>query len=216
MEIDVKICGLVSTEMLDVAIDAGAAYGGLVFEPRSVRDVSMEQAARLTQHGGDRIKMVALFVNGSDELIETVCARVKPDMIQMHGDESPEMVGRVRKMTGLPVIKAIGVRNADDAQSARLYEDVADLILFDTKLSDDPQHVLPGGSGKAFDWHLVKNVLKRPFMLAGGLNAQNVATALEQSGAASVDVSSAVESQPGCKDGGLIREFVAAAHAPLG
>ena len=212
MPIDVKICGLTTTEMLDVSIQAGAAYGGLVFEPRSVRNISIDQASRLTQHNGGRIKMVALFVNGQDALIETVCKNVRPDMIQMHGDEGVQRVSEVRKMTGLPVIKAVGVKNAKDAKSARTYEDVADLILFDTKLSDDPEKVLPGGSGQAFDWHLVKNVLTRPFMLAGGLNAQNLPTALECSGAGAVDVSSAVERVRGEKDAELIKEFIAAAH----
>ena len=215
MTIDVKICGLTTADMLDVAIEAGATYGGLVFEPRSRRDISIESAARLTAHNAGRIKMVALFVNADDALLEAVCASVKPDFIQMHGDESPERVASVRAKCGLPIIKAIGVKTADDARRGRIYENVADLILFDTKLSNDPQKILPGGSGQVFDWHLVKNILNRPFMLAGGLNAGNLQKALDCSGAGSVDVSSAVERRAGQKDGELIKEFIAAAHGAV-
>ena len=215
MTIDVKICGLTTADMLDVAIDAGAAFGGLVFEPRSLRDISIEQAAQLTAHNAGRIKMVALFVDADDALLDAVCASVKPDFIQMHGDESPERVACVCAATGLPIIKAIGVKTADDARRGQIYEDVADLILFDTKLSDDPQKVLPGGSGQVFDWHLVKNILTRPFMLAGGLNAGNLQKAIDCSGAGSVDVSSAVERGAGQKDGELIKEFIAAAHGAV-
>ena len=212
MPIDVKICGLRTAEMLDVAIEAGAAYGGLVFEPRSVRDISVDEATRLTKHNEARIKMVALLVNPEDELLDLLCRTVMPDLIQLHGDESVERVASVRRRTGLPIIKAIGVRARSDAEKARLYEDVADLILFDTKLGKDPEKTLPGGSGQAFDWHQVKNVLRQPFMLAGGLRAENVAIAIARSGAQMVDVSSGVERSPGEKDAGLIRNFIAAAH----
>jgi len=212
MPIEVKICGLRSAEMLDATIEAGAAYGGLVFEPRSVRDIGIDQARLMTEHNGGRIKMVALMVNPEDEMLKLVCQRVKPDMIQLHGDESAERVAAVRRQTGLPVIKAIGVRHREDAKKAHIYEDVADLILFDTKLSEDKGNSLRGGSGQAFDWHLVKDIQSEPFMLAGGLRAENVASAIARSGAQMVDVSSGVEHSPGKKDAGLIRDFIAAAQ----
>ena len=202
--------------MLDVAIDAGAAYAGLVFEPRSVRDISIKQAAQLTAHAGQRIKIVALFVDPIDTLIDEVAEIVKPHMLQLHGKESVERTGLIKQRAGLPIIKAIGVRDSSDPAKARPYVDVADLILFDTKPLEDTQNVLPGGSGQAFDWNLVHNALNCPFMLAGGLRSENVQTAIEQSGAGSVDVSSAVENAPGQKDAGLIREFIAAAHGSLG
>lgn len=208
MTIDVKICGLKTSEALDAAIDAGAAYGGLVFEPRSVRHLEGAQASTLVQHNAGRIKMVALFVNPDDKYLREICAAVKPDMLQLHGTEPPERVAEIKEMTGLPAIKAIGVASAEDARAAYAYEDVADLILFDTKLSEDPDKTLPGGSGQTFDWHHVSNVLSNPFMLAGGLRADNVSRAIAISGAAAVDVSSAVESAPGQKDVTLIREFI--------
>ncbi len=197
MPVDVKICGLTSPGMLDVAIEAGAAYAGLVFHATSPRNISHTQAAHLVEHGAGRAKMVALLVDPTDEELKAVCERVRPDMVQLHGSETVERVQAVRTDFRLPVIKAIGVGSAEDAQQSLAYEEVADLILFDTKLSD---------------WHLVKGVLKRPFMLAGGLVAGNVQTAIARSGAQAVDVSSGVEITRGNKDAELIREFIAAAH----
>lgn len=213
MPIDVKICGLTSAVMLDVAIEAGATYAGLVFHEKSPRDVSPDLAAELVRRGGGRISMVALFVDPSDQRLSQICSTVKPDLIQLHGNETPERVKFIHSELGLPIIKAVPVRTLADAEKARGYEEVADLILFDTKLSEDADKSVPGGTGKAFDWHVVKDVLDGEFMLAGGLNAKNVGLAIERSGAQAVDVSSGVEIERGKKDGSLIREFIAAAHA---
>ncbi|RCW88908.1 phosphoribosylanthranilate isomerase [Paracoccus lutimaris] len=214
MSTTVKICGLTSPEGVAAAVSAGARYLGFVFFARSPRHVTPEQAAALAAEVPLGIAKVGLFVNPDDALLQTVLAQVPLDMIQLHGSESPARVTEVRALTGLPVIKAVGVAEPRDLDALWDYGLVADMLLIDAKPPKDAE--LPGGNGLAFDWRLLagRQILK-PWLLAGGLTPENVTQALRLTRAPGVDVSSGVESAPGVKDPERIRDFIARATAPL-
>ncbi len=199
MSVSVKICGLSTTDTLEAAIEAGADYAGFVFFPRSPRNVSVEQAARLARAAAPRIKTVALTVNAPDELIQEIEAEVHPDFLQLHGDETPERIAQIRALSGARIIKAIKVGCEEDVTTARRFEACADILLFDAKPTATPG-ALPGGNGVAFDWTWLPKAGLRPnFMLSGGLNSDNVLKALSASGAMSADVSSGVRERSGRK-----------------
>lgn len=208
----VKICGLTAPDHVRAAADAGARYVGFVFFPKSPRHLEIETAAALAHLVPAGVAKVALTVNASDEELDGLVAGVPLDMLQLHGKESPARVAEIRARFGLPVMKAIGVADADDLAAIDLYSEVADQLLIDAK---PPRNAdLPGGNGLAFDWRLLagRKYWRRPWMLAGGLTPDNVAEAMRMTGARQVDVSSGVERAPGVKDGALIRAFVDAAR----
>ncbi|MDP5305742.1 phosphoribosylanthranilate isomerase [Paracoccus spongiarum] len=206
----VKICGLSAPDHVAAAVDAGARYVGLVFFPKSPRAVTPDRAAALAGAVPPGIARVGLFVDPDDALLQAVLATVPLDLIQLHGHETPDRVAAVRALTGLPVMKAVGIASAADLPALTDYGLVADMLLVDAKPPRDA--VLPGGNGLAFDWRLlVGRRWLRPWLLAGGLTPQNVAEAIRLTGAQAVDVSSGVETAPGLKDPALIRDFVAAA-----
>jgi len=209
----VKICGLRSADDVTAAAQAGAAYVGFVFFPKSPRHVQIDEAATLAASAPVGLCKVALTVNASDAELDAITAQVPLDMLQLHGTESPARVAEVKARYGLPVMKAIGVADASDLPQIDVYSAVADQLLIDAKPPKDA--VLPGGNGLAFDWRLLagRKYWQRPWMLAGGLTPENVAEALRMTGANQVDVSSGVEVAPGQKDPTLIRSFVAAATA---
>ncbi|MGP0041935.1 MAG: phosphoribosylanthranilate isomerase, partial [Rhodomicrobium sp.] len=208
MSVSVKICGLSAKKTLEAAIEAGADYAGFVFFERSPRNVSLKQAARLAKFAEGRIKTVALTVNATDEAIEAIEAKVRPDFLQLHGDESPERIAAIRSLSRAAIIKAIKVGSPMDVADARRYERAADILLFDARPSCVPG-ALPGGNGLAFDWTwLPKASQRRNFMLSGGLNSGNLLQALSASGALAVDVSSGVETTPGVKTPARIKKFV--------
>jgi len=205
-----KICGLSTPETVAAAAEAGAAYVGFVFFEKSPRNVTVERARDLAIDVPMGIAKVALTVNADDATLDEILRLVPLDMIQLHGSETPERVEDVRRLTGLPVMKAIGIANADDVEKLDRYVEVADQILVDAKPPKDTE--LPGGNGLSFDWRLISN--RRwpvPWMLAGGLTPENVAEAVGLTGARQVDVSSGVESAPGVKDPALISAFLKAA-----
>jgi phosphoribosylanthranilate isomerase len=212
MALLVKICGLKTPDTLDAALDAGADLVGFVFFPPSPRDLDPGTARVLGARVAGRAGKVALTVDATDEFLFDIVSTLKPDMLQLHGHESPERVGVIRARFGLPVIKALPVANRADLAPIRLYEKVADHILFDAR---PPRAATrPGGLGTPFDWTLLSDgTVPVPFILSGGLDQTNVATALAITGAAGVDVSSGVERAPGEKDIGKIVAFVAAARA---
>ncbi len=212
MSILVKICGINSPVAADAAVAAGADFCGLVFHAASPRNVNTEQAASLAARMRGRAKIVALLADASDEEIATVMRAVQPDMLQLHGSETPERVAGLRAHFGVDVIKAIAIADASDLASVRVYEMAADMLLFDAKAPASATR--QGGHGAAFDWKILKGrSFARPWLLAGGLHAENVARALGASDAPGVDVSSGVESAPGIKSAEMIRNFVAAARA---
>jgi phosphoribosylanthranilate isomerase len=212
MSVLVKICGLKTLDALDAALDAGADLVGFVFFPPSPRNLGIEAARTLGASVQARAKKVALSVDATDSALERVIEALKPDMLQLHGKETPDRVVAVRSRFGLPVMKAMPVEQKSDLAPIRVYEKVADWLLFDGRAPRDATR--PGGLGKTFDWTLLESLdLKIPFMLSGGLDAGNVAEALRVTRAPAVDVSSGVERAPGEKDPEKIRAFVRAARA---
>jgi phosphoribosylanthranilate isomerase len=206
----VKICGLRTPATVAAAVDAGAAYLGFVFFPKSPRHVTPAEAAALALPVPPGVAKVGLVVDADDGLLDAITAQVPLDMIQLHGSESPARVQAVRARFGLPVMKAVGIAGPGDLEDLAAQARVADQILVDAKVPKDA--ALPGGNGLSFDWRLLAG--RRwpvPWMLAGGLTAANVGEAAGLTGARQVDVSSGVESAPGVKDPALIRAFLAAA-----
>jgi phosphoribosylanthranilate isomerase len=213
MPVEVKICGLSTTESVDAAIAAGADLVGFVFFPKSPRNVSIERAAALAAHARGRARIVALVVDADDAALAAINRSVDPDFFQAHGAETPERIAAITQLTKKPVIKAIRVRDAADIADAAAYSSVASLILYDAKTPESLGLGLPGGNGLAFDWTLLDGGKRPTFMLAGGLNPENVARAIRTTAAPIVDVSSGVESAPGVKDLDLIRKFIEAAKS---
>jgi phosphoribosylanthranilate isomerase len=212
MPVVIKICGLTTPEALDVALAAGADMVGFVFFAPSPRHVELATAHTLGERVRGRALKVALSVDaGDDELVASVDA-LKPDMLQLHGTESPDRVLAVRRRFGLPVMKAVPIAKRADLAAVRRYETVADRLIFDARATRAATR--PGGLGRSFDWRLLEGVMTAvPFMLSGGLDAGNVAEALRITGAPGVDVSSGIERALGEKDLDKIRAFIAAARA---
>lgn len=207
----VKICGLSTEATLTAALEAGADWIGLVHFPRSPRHVALARAATLSALARGRAERVILLVDPDDALLAAAVEAAEPDLIQLHGSESPERVAAVRARTGRPVMKAIGVATAADLAAMPAYAAVADRILLDAKAPADA--ALPGGNGRRFDWEILRGGALPPgTMLSGGLDAGNVADALARTGIGAVDVSSGVETAPGVKDPAKIAAFVAAAR----
>ncbi len=206
----VKICGLTRASDVAAAVSAGAAYLGFNFFPKSPRYVSLSDAAALALIVPEGVVKVALSVDADDGFLDALTATVPLDMLQLHGGETPERVTEVKARYGLPVIKAVGIATAEDLPQLETYARVADQLLVDTK--PPPNAGRPGGNAVAFDWKLIAG--RRwplPWMLAGGLTPETVAQAIHLTGAKQIDVSSGVESAPGIKDAGLIRNFIMAA-----
>ncbi len=212
MPLSVKICGLKTPETLDVALESGADLVGFVFFAPSPRNLGIEAARALGLRVKGRAGKVALTVDASDEMLAGIIDALKPDMLQLHGTETPDRVVTVRTRFGLPVMKALPIAERKDLSPIRLYAKVADRLIFDARAPQDATR--PGGLGRTFDWTLLKDIDARiPFMLSGGLDAGNVAEALAITRAPGVDVSSGVERAPGEKDPDKIRAFIRAARA---
>jgi phosphoribosylanthranilate isomerase len=206
----VKICGLREAAHVEAAVRGGAAYVGFVFFPKSPRNLTLSEAARLAAAVPPGVAKVALTVDADDAALDALLAEVPVDMLQLHGHETPQRVAEVRARYGLPVMKAVGVAGEEDLPALEAYGRVADQLLVDAKPPKGAD--LPGGNGLAFDWRLIAG--RRwpvPWMLAGGLTPDNVAEAVRLTGARQVDVSSGVESHPGVKDPARIAAFLAAA-----
>nr|WP_183752227.1 phosphoribosylanthranilate isomerase [Pseudochelatococcus contaminans] len=212
----VKICGLNTSESVTAAISAGADMLGFVFFPKSPRHISVEQATALVAQARDlsqTVQIVALTVNLSDTDLEAICGSIAPNWLQLHGKEAPDRVVEVRREFATPVMKAIGIANAEDAEDALRYATVAERLLLDAKPTAG---ALPGGNGVMFDHRLIAgHDFGVPYLLSGGLNADNVAEAVALTRPDGVDVSSGVESAPGVKDVARIHAFVRAAREAL-
>ena len=211
-DIRVKICGLRTPADVTAVARAGAAYAGFVFFAKSPRNVTLPEARLAALAAPPGLARVALTVDADDGTLDAIVEAVPLDMLQLHGHESPDRVAQVRARYRLPVIKAIGLADESDLPAIFAFSTVADQILIDAKPPRGAD--LPGGNGLAFDWRLLAGRRwLRPWMLAGGLTAENVAEAVRLTGARQVDVSSGVESAPGVKDAAQIAAFVAAACA---
>jgi phosphoribosylanthranilate isomerase len=204
----IKICGLSTPETLAAAVQAGADFVGLVHFEKSPRHLSLSQAARLRGLVPPQVKVVLLVVNLSPATLAEAVREVRPDVVQFHGQETPETLARFRAATGIAAWRALGVRDADSLADAARFHGAADRLLFDA-----PASGLPGGNGTRFDWDLLKAYkAPTPWGLAGGLTPANVAEAISLTGAPLVDTSSGVESAPGIKDVDKIAAFCKAAR----
>jgi phosphoribosylanthranilate isomerase len=211
MSLIVKICGLSTRETLDVALDAGTDMVGFVFFPPSPRHLGLAAARDLGKQAERRAIKVALTVDADDATLANIVEALQPDILQLHGSETVARLRDIKQKFGLEVMKVIAVESAADLASLPGYAAVADRILFDARAPK--QATRPGGLGAVFDWHVLENLdLKLPFMVSGGLNAQNVAQAVRVSRADGVDVSSGVERSAGVKDPEMIRSFIRAAR----
>ena len=209
MSLIVKICGLSTRETLDVALDAGADMVGFVFFPPSPRHLGLETAHDLGKQAKRRAIKVALTVDADDATLANIVEALQPDILQLHGSETVARLRDIKQKFGLDVMKVIAVETAADLASLPGYAAMADRILFDARAPKEATR--PGGLGAVFDWHVLENLdLRLPFMVSGGLNAQNVAEAVRVSGAGGVDVSSGVERSAGVKDPEMIRSFIRA------
>ncbi len=211
MSIAAKICGLSTAEGVAAAARHGARYVGFVFYPPSRRNVTPELAGALAAVVPEGVTKVGLFVDADDASLAKALAGAPLDLLQFHGQESPERVLWAKRRFGKPVMKAIPVASPADLDQAPRYYGAADLLLFDAK--PPKQAVAPGGNGLVFDWELLGG--RRwpvPWMLSGGLSARNLGEAVRITHATAVDVSSGVEREAGVKDPGKIAAFLARAR----
>lgn len=212
MAVLVKICGINSVEAADAAAKARADFAGMIFHRTSPRYLDPIHAGIVAERLRGRVRTVALLIDPNDDEIAGVVTVVKPDFLQLHGNETPARVGAIKSRFGLPTIKAFAIADAGDFANVAAYNDAADMFLFDAKAPATATRP-GGGHGVAFDWQLIRGrSFARPWLLAGGLNADNVARAIRTSEAPGVDVSSGVEDRPGVKNPELIRNFVETAR----
>jgi phosphoribosylanthranilate isomerase len=212
MSLTVKICGLSTPDTLDAALQAGADMVGFVFFPPSPRHISLETARELGRQVKGRAIKVALTVDADDATLANVMETLRPDILQLHGSETVARLRDIRQTFGVQLMKVLAVETSADLAPLAGYAAVADRILFDARAPKGATR--PGGLGAVFDWHVLENLdLKLPFMVSGGLTADNVAEAVRVTCAGGVDVSSGVERAPGIKDPELIRAFIGAARA---
>ncbi|MBP1851834.1 phosphoribosylanthranilate isomerase [Rhizobium halophytocola] len=206
MKLDVKICGLKTPDATERALARGATHLGFIFFDKSPRNIEPDLAGELASLAKGRAKTVAVTVDADDETLDDIVSLMQPDILQFHGHESPDRLLAVKALFGLPVMKAFSIRTADDLDRIDPYIGVADRFLFDAKAPAGSD--LPGGNGVSFDWRLLQSLdADINYMLSGGLNKDNVAEALAETGARGIDISSGVESAPGVKNVDRIDAF---------
>jgi phosphoribosylanthranilate isomerase len=212
MALDIKICGLKTDEAMAAALAGGASHVGFIFFAKSPRYVEPAEAGRLRQAAIGKAKAVAVTVDADDAFLDEIVAKMRPDMLQLHGAETPERVAAVKARYGLPVMKVFSVSEAADLERLKPFVGIADRFMFDAKPPKGSQ--LPGGNGVAFDWRILAGLdAGLDYMLSGGLNAANIGDALRSANPPAIDISSGVESAPGVKDPALIEQFFRAVRA---
>lgn len=206
MKRDIKICGLKTAEAVERAVSRGATHIGFIFFPKSPRNIEPDIAGKLADPVRGRAKVVAVTVDADNDDLDEIVDLLKPDILQLHGHETPERVLEVRALYGLPVMKALSIRDAADLDRVDSYTGIVDRFLFDAKPPASSE--LPGGNGVSFDWSVLRDLDgAEGYMLSGGLNRDNVAEAMMVAGSGGIDISSGVESAPGVKDPAMIDEF---------
>ncbi|MFO1190188.1 MAG: phosphoribosylanthranilate isomerase [Alphaproteobacteria bacterium] len=212
MALQVKICGITTPDAAAAAIEGGAFALGFIFFPRSPRYVAPESAAALARPMPRSILRVAVSVDATDDTLAAIIRALEPDLLQLHGSESPQRAAAIKARFGRPLMKAISVSDAADLAAAESYLGIVEWLLFDAKPPKTPE-ALPGGNALAFDWTLLAGrTWPCPWMLSGGLTSENLAAAVRISGARTIDVSSGVEDRPGLKNPAKIAAFLAAAR----
>ncbi|NUS69777.1 MAG: phosphoribosylanthranilate isomerase [Ensifer adhaerens] len=206
MKTQVKICGLKTAEAAERAVALGASHVGFIFFPKSPRNIEPDDAGRIADRIRGQAKIVAVTVNADNDELDEIVSALNPDILQLHGSEDAERLLTVKAMYGLPVMKALSVREASDLEKIDAYIGIADRFLFDAKPPKGSD--LPGGNGVSFDWQLLDALDGSvDYMLSGGLNADNIGEAMAQTSARAIDISSGVESAPGVKDLKLMESF---------
>jgi phosphoribosylanthranilate isomerase len=212
MRLDIKICGLKTPEAVDHAVALGATHIGFIFFGKSPRHIEPADAGRLADRVRGRAKIVSVSVDADNDELDEIMAMIRPDILQLHGRESPDRVLTVKAVTGLPVWKALSISEAKDLERADDYDGIANRYLFDAKRPKNSE--LPGGNGVSFDWTLLAGLSEQiDYMLSGGLDKDNVAEALRIAKPTGIDLSSGVESSPGVKSLQMMDEFFAAVRA---
>ncbi|RWD54057.1 MAG: phosphoribosylanthranilate isomerase [Mesorhizobium sp.] len=212
MTLDIKICGLKTDAAMAAALAGGASHVGFIFFAKSPRFIDPADAGRLRQAATGKAKAVAVTVDADDAFLDEIVAKMRPDMLQLHGSETPARVAELKARYGLPVMKVLSVSEAADLERIKPYIGIADRLMFDAKPPKGSQ--LPGGNGVAFDWRILAGLdAGLDYMLSGGLNAANVGDALRLANPPAIDISSGVESAPGVKDSALIEQFFRAVRA---
>ena len=212
MSIQVKICGITTSEAADAVAQSGADFMGMVFFQKSPRNIDVDQANALSARVRGGPRLVAVFVNADDSTISEAVASAQPDYLQLHGTESPARTSQIASRFGLPLIKALPVAESLDLSATKAYEEIVDYLLFDSKPPKLAER--PGGHGVPFDWKAMSGLdVEIPWLLSGGLNAENVERAVHASGTTMVDTSSGVETAPGIKSPEKIKEFIAAVRS---
>ena len=210
--LDIKICGLKTDAALAAALAGGATHVGFIFFPKSPRNIAPPEAGRLRNLVSGKTKAVAVTVDADNAFLDTIIAEMRPDILQLHGSETPERLADLKARYGLPLMKAISVREAADLAAIAPYRGVADRFLFDAKPPKGSE--LPGGNGVSFDWTILARLdADLDYMLSGGLNAANIGEAIRLANPPGLDISSGVESAPGVKDRALIEQFFEAVRA---
>jgi phosphoribosylanthranilate isomerase len=214
MTLDIKICGLKTEEAVDRAVALGATHIGFIFFQKSPRHIEPADAGRLADRIRGKAKIVSVSVDADNDDLDEIIALIRPDMLQLHGKETPDRVLTVKAVTGLPVIKALSIQTADDLKKIEPYEGIANRYLFDAKPPKGSE--LPGGNGVSFDWRLLAGFDPSvDYFLSGGINKDNVGEALRIARPRGIDASSGLESSPGVKDPTMIEEFFAAVRRAL-
>jgi phosphoribosylanthranilate isomerase len=212
MKLDIKICGLKTPEAVDHAVALGATHVGFIFFGKSPRHIEPSDAGTLADRVRGRAKIVSVSVDADNDELDEIMAMIRPDILQLHGRESPDRVLTVKAVTGLPVWKALSISEASDLERIDDYDGIANRFLFDAKPPKNSE--LPGGNGVSFDWTLLGGLSERvDYMLSGGLNKDNIGEALRIARPLGIDTSSGVESSPGVKDLKIMDEFFAAVRA---
>lgn len=212
MRLDIKICGLKTAEAVDHAVALGATHVGFIFFGKSPRHIEPADAGRLADRVRGRAKIVSVSVDADNDDLDEITALIRPDILQLHGRESPDRVLTVKALTGLPVWKALSISDESDLARIDEYDGIVNRFLFDAKPPRGSE--LPGGNGLSFDWRLLAGLSERiDYMLSGGLTKDNIGEALRIAKPTGIDLSSGVESSPGVKDLKMMDEFFAAVRA---
>ncbi|TPN47631.1 MULTISPECIES: phosphoribosylanthranilate isomerase [unclassified Mesorhizobium] len=212
MALDIKICGLKTDQAMAAALAGGASHVGFIFFAKSPRYLEPAEAGRLREAARGKALAVAVTVDAGDAVLDEIVEKMQPDMLQLHGSETPERIAEVKARHGLPVMKALPLSEAADLDRIRSFIGVADRFLFDAKPPKGSE--LPGGNGVTFDWRILAGLdAGVDYMLSGGLNAANIGDALRLANPPAIDISSGVESAPGVKDPALIEQFFRAVRA---
>jgi phosphoribosylanthranilate isomerase len=206
MTLDIKICGLKTEEAVDRAVALGATHIGFIFFAKSPRHIEPADAGRLADRVRGKVKIVSVSVDPDNDDLDEIVALMRPDILQLHGRETPDRLLTIKAVTGLPVWKALSIADADDLRRIDAYDGIANRFLLDAKPPRNSE--LPGGNGVSFDWRLLGGLdASVDYMLSGGLNKDNVGEALSIARPTGIDTSSGVESSPGVKDPDMMDEF---------